>query len=83
MVKAKRKLTDLNNFYETNQDTSLNEIGDDSEYENEIKEQYFNDTVVLLRRRLIEYSEQGVWPLCELLDFANVENYVQWLLRYG
>jgi hypothetical protein len=50
---------------------------------NEIKEQYerdyLDDTVYLLQKRLLDYSDDGLFPLCEFLSLEQIENYVDWL----
>lgn len=48
-----------------------------------LEEQKISNVSTLLRGRLIRYSEEGHYPLCEFLDFENVRNYVTWLLNYA
>lgn len=84
MGKAKQQLLKAReSYYETNQEIELdNDEENDKEY---IKEEkyYLLDTSFILRNHLMEYTDDCLIPLCEYLDFINVENYVNWLLKYG
>ena len=44
------------------------------------KKQNILDLSTLIRERLIQYSEEGSYPLCEFLDYHNIHNYVTWIL---
>ena len=57
------------------------EVHDDPEYKRQVEEEKIMDTSVLLRARLMDYTEHGAYPLCEFLDINNVENYVRWVLH--
>lgn len=81
MGKAKRQLMDaLNSCYYEDNNTNQEKV-DNYVYEN--NENHLIDTTILLRKRLIKYAEDEALPLCEFLDFTNVENYIKWLLNYG
>lgn len=42
---------------------------------------YRIDTALLLRKRLIEYSQNAGLSLCEHLDINNVDNFVNWIMK--
>ena len=79
MGKSKRKLINaLRECYEhKDDDDDLMEEPMDLEYE---KEECLIDTAFLIRNRLIRYTEEGAYPLCEFLDYDNVENFLRWVL---
>lgn len=83
MERIERQLNDIiNSSYDSDDDdNNIQSFQNDEEQQD--KEKYIIDTAVILRKSLIEYAEQGAWPLCEFLDFTNVENYIKWLLTYG
>ena len=85
MGKAKQQLLAAReSCYETNQEIELdNDEENDKEYIEEEKELYLLDTAFILRNHLMEYADICAIPLCEYLDFNNIENYVNWLLNYG
>jgi len=67
------------------EDEFVNDEFDDFCYENqesqkEDNEIYINETAILIRQKILEYVNDGVYPLCEYLSIDNVENYVKWLL---
>lgn len=65
---------DTQSFYiEENENDS-----DDSPEED--PEQYIVDTTNLIKQNILEYVDNGGYPLCEYLDFNNLEKYVKWLL---
>ena len=73
--KKESKLTDIQSFYiEENENDS-----DDSPEED--PEQYIVDTTNLIKQNILEYVDNGGYPLCEYLDFYNLEKYVKWLLE--
>lgn len=51
------------------------------EYNPEEKHIYRIDTSLLLRKRLIEYSQNAGLSLCEHLDINNVDNFVDWIMK--
>lgn len=74
-VKKESKPTDIQLFYiEENENDS-----DDSPEED--PEQYIVDTTNLIKQNILEYVDNGGYPLCEYLDFYNLEKYVKWLLE--
>jgi hypothetical protein len=74
-VKKELTLTDTQLFYiEENENDS-----DDSPEED--PEQYIVDTTNLIKQNILEYVDNGGYPLCEYLDFYNLEKYVKWLLE--
>lgn len=87
MGKAKEKLIVARNVFYEQMDNGKEmevetEINDDKHIL-EQEENYIIDTTLLLRRRLLDYVDDEAWPLCEFLDFSNVENYIMWLLTHG
>lgn len=81
MGKAKRKLMAAR---EDCYDPICNEppeVHEDPEYKRQLEEEKIIDTSVLLRDRLMDYTEHGAYPLCEFLDINNVKNYVRWVLH--
>lgn len=72
--------------FNKNEDQYANDEFDDICYENnqesqkEENENYINETAILIRQKIFEYVNDGVYPLCEYLSIDNVENYVKWLL---
>ena len=81
MGKAKRKLMEARKAcYEQEKVEEPKEEPVDPEYEKNQLMLYRSETALILRKRLIEFSERGGYPLCEYLDFTNTENYVTWLL---
>ena len=62
---------------ETNDDNDIITL----EYKSEEKNIYQLDTSILLRKRLIEYSQNSGSTLCEYLDINNVDNFVEWILK--
>lgn len=87
MGKAKQQLLAAReSYYETNQEIEIEieiELENDEEYIEEEKKYYLLNTSFILRNHLMEYTDNCVLPLCEYLDFNNVENYVNWLLNHG
>jgi len=82
MGKAKRKLKEQRNEgYEPSQE--LIDYTEDNEEEYEKQQEYMYETATIIRERLINYADKCNLPLCEFLDFLNVENYVKWLLKEG
>ena len=76
-LKKESTLTDTQLFYiEENENDNEN---DDSPEED--PEQYIVDTTNLIKQNILEYVDNGGYPLCEYLDFYNLENYVKWLLE--
>jgi|694.fasta_scaffold110613_4 hypothetical protein len=74
-VKKESTLTDIQLFYiEENENDSDDSPEDDPE-------QYIVDTTNLIKQNILEYVDNGGYPLCEYLDFYNLENYVKWLLE--
>jgi hypothetical protein len=81
MGKAKQQLIKaLDSIYYEENDTIQEKVYDKYMYEND--EKHLIDTTIILHKRLTEYAENGAWPLCEFLDFTNVENYIKWILNY-
>jgi len=83
MGKAKQQLLAARESYYTKNLEIDNDEENDKEYIEEEKKYYLLDTSFILRNHLMEYTDDCVIPLCEYLDFNNVENYVNWLLKYG
>jgi hypothetical protein len=54
---------------------------DSDDYAEEDSEQYIVDTANLIKQNILEYVDNEGYPLCEYLDFYNVEKYVKWLLQ--
>lgn len=87
MGKAKQKLMDARKACFDNMETDnsshvvIKEEECLDEYDDiEKNEMYLLDTSIMLRKRLIEYADEGSYPLCEYLDIDNVEIYLEWLL---
>lgn len=66
----------------------VEEVNDDPEYDSEVdhveqqfEDEYRFDTVLELQKALIDFTNDGGYPLCEFLDIKNVENFVNYLLR--
>ena len=52
----------------------------DEKYEKEYSELYMTETAMIIRNKILEYTDKNFYPLCEYLNFDNVENYIKWLL---
>ena len=52
----------------------------DEKYEKEYSELYMTETAMIIRNKILEYTDTHFYPLCEYLNFDNVENYIKWLL---
>ena len=50
------------------------------EYETEKKEMYRIETSFLIHKRLMQFVEEGAYPLCEFLDVESIDDFVQWIL---
>lgn len=73
---------DRNTLFDVSSDINNND--DDiiaTEYNLDEKNMYRLDTSILLRKRLIEYSQNAGFTLCEHLDINNVDNFVEWILK--
>lgn len=81
MGKAKRELIEARKaIYETPEESTLQEydnINKKIENDNIVRE----DTAVLLRKRLMQYSSNAGLSLCEHLDLENVDSFIQWVLK--
>jgi hypothetical protein len=81
MVKAK---TQLNLSKKVSYGDEDNESSDDSldiEYEKFLEYERIENATAMLREKLIQYTGEGSWPLCEYLDLDNVNNYVKWVIK--
>jgi hypothetical protein len=38
------------------------------------------ETSMIIRDKILEYTDTNFYPLCEYLNIDNVENYINWLL---
>ena len=75
--KKESKLIDIQSLYiEENENEN-----DSDDYAEEDSEQYIVDTANLIKQNILEYVDNEGYPLCEYLDFYNVEKYVKWLLQ--
>jgi hypothetical protein len=75
--KKESKLIDIQSLYiEENENEN-----DSDDYAEEDSEQYIVDTANLIKQNILEYVDNEGYPLCEYLDFYNVEKYVKWLLE--
>lgn len=75
--KKESKLIDIQSLYiEENENEN-----DSDDYAEEDSEQYIVDTTNLIKQNILEYVNNEGYPLCEYLDFYNVEKYVKWLLE--
>ena len=50
------------------------------ELDDEIHYQKLIETAEILRKRLIEFSDENALPLCEYLDMENTYNFVEWVV---
>ena len=66
--------------YEEKNDSNDNNLTFESNLEEE-KYIYNLDTSILLRKRLIEYSQNAGLTLCEHLDINNVHNFLNWIIK--
>ena len=75
--KKESKLIDIQSLYiEENENEN-----DSDDYAEEDSEQYIVDTANLIKQNILDYVDNKGYPLCEYLDFYNVEKYVKWLLE--
>lgn len=85
MGKASRQLNQARQeCYETIEDTNNYSDKDSEEVKQEARElndSYDRETAEIIRTQLIEYSQNGAYPLCEYLDIENTTNFTKWLLK--
>ena len=58
-----------------------NENDFDEKYEKEECDLYISETAIIIRNKILEYTDNNFYPLCEYLNFDNIENYIKWLLE--
>lgn len=81
MGKADRELTEARkSIYEQSEELIIQEY-DNTEQKIDNENNIREDTVLLLKKRLIEYSNNSGLSLCEYLDINNIDNYIQWILN--
>jgi hypothetical protein len=85
MGKASRQLNQARQeCYETNENTynySDKDLEELKQEAKELNESYDRETAEIIRTQLIEYSQNGAYPLCEYLDIENTTNFTKWLLK--
>jgi len=86
MGKASRQLNQARQeCYEINEDT--NNYSSDKDLEElkqeakELNDSYDRETAEIIRAQLIEYAQNGAYPLCEYLDIENTTSFTKWLLK--
>ena len=52
----------------------------DEKLEKEQSELYMNETAMIIRNKILVYTDTNFYPICEYLNINNVENYIKWLL---
>ena len=52
----------------------------DEKFKKEISNLYMAETSMIIRHKILEYTDTNFYPLCEYLNIDNVENYINWLL---
>lgn len=82
MGKKKENILRINKKYDIEQYVTET---DDENHENiinneEEKNVYMNETARIIRQNILEYADNGGYPLAEYLDIFNVENYLKWLI---
>ena len=78
LMSATPRIYDLEYINYEIEDSNENDSDDSPE---EDPEQYIVDTTNLIKQNILEYVDNGGYPLCEYLDFYNLEKYVKWLLE--
>ena len=69
------------NFEEDVKEDMYCENDFDEKYEKEYSDLYISETSMIIRNKILEYTNNNFYPLCEYLNFDNVENYIKWLLE--
>jgi hypothetical protein len=79
----KKSKKDIDTYLAFSENIEIND--DEDENENEYKKEesklYINETATIIRRKILDYVDNGPYSLCEYLDIDNVENYLLWLLN--
>jgi hypothetical protein len=52
----------------------------DEKFKKEISNLYMAETSMIIRDKILQYTDTNFYPLCEYLNIDNVENYINWLL---
>ena len=86
MGKASRQLNQARQeCYDTNENINNNYSDIDSEElkeeARELKDSYDRETAEIIRSQIIEYAQNGAYPLCEYLDIENTTNFTKWLIK--
>lgn len=88
MGKASRQLNQARQeCYEINENTynysdkDLEDLEELKQEAKELNESYDRETAEIIRTQLIDYSQNGAYPLCEYLDIENTTNFTKWLLK--
>ena len=66
-------------YYEYDNDDNNSEKEDyylNDEDEEKIEEEYFNDTVCIIQKNLLNFIENKSLPLCEYLDLDSLDNFI-------
>ena len=79
-VTIKRKIKESDQYIVLDENFEDVDYENEQEYQKEKQEIYMNETAMIIRQKILEYTNDGFHPLCEYLDYANVENYVNWIL---
>ena len=82
MGKASRELAEARKAcFEVHEEKNEDNNTVSYEYKPEEDHMYRVETSILLRKRLIEYSQNSGLSLCEHLDTGNVDNFVNWIIK--
>lgn len=76
-------LKNKNEYYDNNTEQKYNESEDNivKQTNEDIKQSYFDEFIQDLKFELIEYIDHQALPLCENLDYINLSNYVEYLIK--
>jgi hypothetical protein len=80
MGKAKRQLIQARKAFYEDVESESSDDSWDIEYEKHLEDQKIKNASIILREKLIQYADEGSWPLCEYLDLDNVDNFVKWVI---
>jgi len=83
MGKSRKNLKEKNMECYDNTEQLVENTEEEQKDEYEKQKEYIEETAEIIRERFINYADNCSLPLCEFLDFLNVENYLKWLLEHG
>ena len=68
-------------FYKIN---TMEDDHDENQTREEIKDEEINteEISIILRKRLLDYSYNTYYPICEYLDLNSIDNFVKSILKF-